>query len=278
MGVGIGYFILGSRESSVQRAEQCLENDSKLQSLSDKEYSDYLSTTDPREKLKKGDELLSKIMMLFIADLGVRLGQLKPVEFPAQEACAVPAVSNVASPSKSSGEASAPIAQVMTPSTTERPDLSVRFFVESEDTIPETVKAHEKKNLFQTIRAGTAVTPNHLRMINGLYTGEIKFHDGAEPWQVEWTANLDMRSGKPSGTHRIKFSKAGKVFSDHSSEGGEHDAFSGTPHSLLVRANGDKGYMQLFPAENLGMMVGTYYDKKAIDNFVPIGTVTLRRH
>lgn len=57
-------------------AEQCLNlTDAKanLISISQKEYQEYTQIKDLKQKYEKADELLGKIMLLFLADVGFRL-------------------------------------------------------------------------------------------------------------------------------------------------------------------------------------------------------------
>ncbi len=45
----------------------------KVSGLTDSEISDYYKLKDQKEKYEKANEILSKIVLLFLADLGVKL-------------------------------------------------------------------------------------------------------------------------------------------------------------------------------------------------------------
>lgn len=262
-------------ESIDRELIQCSIHELQMKDWGRKDFQDYIATTDPTLKAKKGDELLSKIMMLFIADIGVRMSQLNSSQQTEIGQSQNNPADNRGGAITKTETGSHPVANET------RGGLQVqapppRFVVTNEVEIPDAVKKHEKENLFSTVRSSQPITHAHIRYINGTFVGEITMHNGDEPWGVEHIVSIQISGNKVSGTAKLKFSKQGKVFSDHNSEG-EVDFFTGTPNSIVVKANGDKGYMELFSAENLGMLVGTYYDKKSVDRFVPIGTVVLRR-
>ncbi|MBX3021374.1 MAG: hypothetical protein KF799_06810 [Bdellovibrionales bacterium] len=248
----------------------------QLLKISASEYQDYLAMKASPEKAHKADELLTKIMQLFIADLGLRLNK-GPSARPAVSSPAdVPAMVNAA-----------PTAAVQEEEATPAPP--VRAWLAAEPAIQharnEREAVHAVKeatigDLFNELKRSVPLNAEQARELSGRYTGEVTFFDNSTAWKVDWTLRARADGSEIQGRNDIKLSKNGKMFS-HSSGRGKIDrglSVGGDGSAaIFVAVYGDQGYFQLYSTENDALLVGNYYQRQGLDQFKQLGTVVLKR-
>lgn len=276
-------FMIGtpSKDQSSESVQQILDTHSKLKSLSEHEYQDYLALKDDAEKYKKADELLGKVMVLFLADLSLKLQNspnenhnIKPEPSPTNETVTPQIQTSLAASQQSQPSQVAEVAWKSN-------DLKIMSSTTEREVADQLAKS-EIKDLKTELRAAVPITQKQLDVINGKYEGVITFFEvNNKPWRVDWEIEGQMVNGHAEGKNWITLANDKKVFSRSRGDGKfkNFEAFSGGTQAILVNAYGDDGYMQLYPVEGMNKLVGNFYlitDKKN-DQFNRAGIVSLTK-
>lgn len=257
-------------------------NDEKItaiEQLSKNDYQDYLRIKDADEKLKKADEILGKVMILFLADLSLHISQQKNVPVSAS------VIENSAKPL--SVEPSSSV-KANPSSTTENPVAVQPATVFNDKKITQAatmkealsyLKQVETKDLKSVLSGNFKVTTEQNLLLQGHYVGVITFDDQTEPWRIEWDVNSDFRDGQLKGQSEIRLSNSKKVFSRSRGQGDIKDfsAWSKDSQAILVNSYGDDGYIQLYYLAHLNKFVGNYYLKDKSGSFKKVGTTFLEK-
>ncbi len=279
-GVGITFFgtkfLLQSKASSVKIDQANVEEiQTKLKSISENEYQDYLKLKDSAEKYKKADELLGKVMVLFLADLSINLKSsttsvaavVKPEVVPVENKveASVQIEKNQPAENKPNTQSIAAAENKLIAAQTENEALKLLKSVEISDI---------GKDLHNT----KPLSEKQLNLVNGKFIGVVTFDDkNKEPWRIEWELHAELVNGKVTGTQLITLSDSKKVFSRSRSNNLIQDfsAFAGDSSAILINSYGDDGYIQLYPFANTGKIFGNYYLKSKDNSFKKIGIVFL---
>ncbi len=240
------------------------------------DFAEYQQLKTDAEKFKKADEILGKIMTIFLADLAMRVKSV-----PESKS----AVEPVAVENKAIVHELAP--PILTPSeVTASAESQQRIWLKNETLVAqattekelaEALKAVESKDLFSELKSGTPLKPEQVTAINGHYVGEITFFDRSSKLEVDWNAEYAMVRGKWRGTSSITLTRPGKQASSSSSKGDLGFTSVAQGQGILVKVEGGEGYLQLYPGIDGERLNGNYYKKKAIDKFTKTGTISLQR-
>ena len=267
-----------SKPSEPSAACAELENTQReMRQIGETEYQQYLALKDSPEKMQKANELLGKIMVLFLADIGTRLKaaeQTLKSPAPYVETPSAPAPTPIESAAKTPPQKPSPEAP-----TWKNAGTAIGA-ARREDEALEAMKKAEIDNLVQAIKSSTEPSQAQIASLNGVFSGEITFGEGREPWHMEFRLAAANRGEGVKGRHSLILSKGGKVFSNSSGRGDldQYAAESAEEGSaIFIKAGGDLGYFQLYPVANLRAIVGIFYEKKGIDEFKPTGQVKLQR-
>lgn len=293
---GIGLFALGLylganhlRPAQSPKAGVPLSGLEKLQSLADGDLEDYYRLKTMEERYLKADEILGKMMVIFLADLGLRVSN------SAQRAAQDRAVIT---------ERSEPPKAQVVPNTPAPASLSV---VTSEDKAKPLfdrlnhnekglLQARDERNvdgLLRRVRIGDFGTAlgaskgfmnrgDSLGSLNGSFLGRsrVRVEGRFEAWNVQLEVAAAMQKGKLAGQVRTRLLKDGKVFSDSNSNGDSLEVFrefAGDSAALLVKVN-DKLYLQAYYLRELDLLATNIYRRGSeAEGFEHIGSAQLKR-
>lgn len=251
---------------------------SRIKSISQNEYHDYLKLKDSAEKYKMADELLGKVMVLFLADLSLSLKNTPSVSADVSLATHIEskeALKDLPKTTESkNSDVSLSLDQVSKKSIEEKLIATV-----SENEALKLLKDLEIKDLLPELKNNKILSQKQLNLINGKFAGVVTFDDKKEPWRIEWDVNAEIVNGKVKGKQLMTLSNSKKTFSTSRGDGELTDfsAFAGDSSAILINSYGDDGYIQLYPFASTGKFFGNYYLKEKNYIFKKIGIVFLER-
>ena len=263
-------------------AEQCTELSaakSDLISISQNEYLEYTQIKDMKQKYEKADEILGKVMLLFLADIGFRL-QKNTVEDPiAVSVSATVQTTSMNTPAlPETYNSSQNDSDLMSKSAAIKKMKSEKQIIGALDqSIIDNPKIENAK--------GNVLSQNQIRRFEGRYNGTIKFSDRKrenlrENLNVTWDLNIDYSKSELSGSFHLNIEGPSK--NSKSNDSGYIDrivSLSGDQEGFLVSACGDECYMQLYYNSSADQFYGNYYEllKGSKSKFQRLGIVELRK-
>ena len=248
------------------------------------DFEEYQSLKNQAEKFKKADEILSKIMTVFLADLGLR--QLLPAETPVPQNPTTTVQTQ--EPAPSSAPTTAPTEDTQNiptaPNAGREAARLKRFEMRlinsnREADAKDALKSLENKDLFSALKSAEPLTDRKFEIIMGHYTGEISFFDNKPGWIIEWDMNLRKTAKGWQGNQLITLTDAkGQIFSRYTGDGAVKQlSADSNSQAIFVNVQGDDGYLQIYPVRHLDKIYGNYYGKKGLGEFVAKGTVVLQK-
>lgn len=290
--VGFVSYKAGQRSlPAAQNAEQIEEKvKTDLIELTRKDFEEYQNLKSLEDRYEKADEILGKIVTVFLADLGLRLGY-KPTN-PAllDAACAIAAPTPVvtATPTPTStpqiSQENPKPTPTPNPQTWTRGENRVTNARDEAEALEELRKL-EIPDLFSTLKESKNLSTREALDIDGHFQGEISFFDRKThktDWYIEW--QVQYRSATKEGSSYIALTRKsdGKTFSRTRSgteKGLVTDNFMRPAGSraMIVNVYGDDGYIQIYPLGNKNTWVGNYYEKAKLGEYQMIGQVRLNK-
>ncbi|MCB0385261.1 MAG: hypothetical protein KDD43_07695 [Bdellovibrionales bacterium] len=264
----------------------------KFVRLSEEDYAEYLQIKDERAKYQKADEILGKIILLFLADLGVRVSkdqlsfarqstseQLRPTEAPrVDDSIGGGEQLKKSGLSIETAEIGGGKHLAEKSNTASEKDLDEIY---SDKEVEDFLNKVTVNNLFDQLRQARSLNRQQLRSLRGTFVGQVHFDDvSKQRWDVKLIFQGREQDGELTGKAKVELSKDGKPFSTSRSSGNLGKNFSslpGTSRGILVEANGGEGYFQLYAPQRLNSLVGLYYHREKVGEFKRTGVVTLFR-
>jgi len=283
LGLGIGFYGL----RSAPRSGLDPSTKEKLQLLADSDLEDYYRLKTMEEKYLKADELLGKIMVIFLADLGLR------VSASAQNAAKQPpiAASSSLSPSPSAPERLFPTPTPATPppkpteahhkhwSSNEASLLELR----DERNVPSLLRRLRVSDFESSLKSSRAFSNSNgiISSLNGGFEGStrVRFGGAAHSWYVHIELAGAMAKGQLTGNLKIRMLENGKVFSNSSSSGNINAFrdFAGDSQALLAQAS-PTVFFQLYYLKELDQLAANVYRRESEQaGFEHIGSMSLKR-
>jgi hypothetical protein len=270
------------------RFEQVQE---KFKQLSENEFEEYMKIRDMKARYEKADEILGKIMTIFLMDLGLRASDEQRVKLQQSTALVT------------TGSETQPLAaQIESPTTspTSRPNPSPTppsqqpLVAPAEKPKPETVQNEtDLKDFFDKAalkdadaswRMGGNLNNEQLQSVNGVFIGRAEFDESRtrprEPWDIQMTIQGQFRrGGNIRGSWDVKLFKNGKQFSHtESSQGSSLKHIKADKEgAILIEDYGGDAIYQLYYFTNLGYFAGNIYLRQGIGEFRKAGLITLRK-
>jgi len=271
----------GLREIDIDQGENKAKEE--LVELTRRDFEEYQKLKTLEERYQKADEILGKVVTLFLADLGLRLGY-KPIPSSDLGTSCSPAPAAPCPPS------SAPAVVTAPPSVSPPRKQTPRWMNEERRLLNETSEADARRDLkkmqipdlFAAIQTAQPVGMQDAQAINGRFSGEILFSDRKDhksDWLIEWEVNLRPGATPLGSTSIVLTNKAdGKVISRTRGDRPGKD-FMKIPGSrgLIVNVYGDDGYIQIYPFEDGNTWLGNYYEKVKLGSYKMSGQVSLHR-
>jgi hypothetical protein len=286
LGLGAGVYLFRSAQDTIstQEAKQ------KLQALAETDLEDYYRLKTMEEKYLKADEILGKIMVIFLADMGLRVSQ------SAQTAAKQPAlVAPSASPPPPSPTPRAPSPHIPLATPVVAEDASGAFpkgLAQSEASlvniregrgVAELLKKTQLENFDAALTKTSSFTNNEmLQSLNGAFDGRASVTSGGKPrrWDVRIELAGTMNAQKLTGNLKIRMAENGRVFSDSSSNGNIPDfrEFPANDSKAILAKAAPDTYFQVYYLKELDQLAANIYERKDDDSkFTHIGTMTLSR-
>jgi|GEM_PF-4382019 len=267
LGYGIGVFTASQREVSSPSSIVDSKHRQNLQQMLDHNYQDYLRLQNLEDRYQKADEILGKIMQIFLADLGLHIAP----DLKAAMLDRSPSPKTTSTPPLPSGSASSSAASVA-----QAPPRLDSFFM----TVDDPGKADDllksmKSNDFKKIWIGSDFlkqTPFHL---NGCYEGRGQVHDPDDLWNIQVFHQFTQGA---AGVESITITSPRGMDSRTRGKGSNAHirGIDDKPDAVLLEADPDIVF-QLFYISGNDTWVGNIYEKqKKDDSFKAIGTLELR--
>lgn len=276
--------------SENQNTENMLNADSnlrgKLQALTDNDIAEYYRLKTMEERYKKADEILGKIMTIFLADLGIRVSEatlaqakngaeVRPGSSPSPLDLKNTTDANRVGMQSKKAEAAGAANWVAAE--------KLRDEVRSDGEIADFLEKTRIENLDEAIRTTTAFSNkfNNLSVLKGPFRGaaQVKVSGVSHDWTIEMHLNAEIESGTLQGKTQIKIAENGEVFSDLTDNGeiNNYREFSSGSEAVMMKAS-PSTYFQVYYIKRLDALVGNVYTRKSeADPFVRIGTLHLKR-
>lgn len=236
-----------SQQTTCEDSAQALKD--KFKDISEAEIKAYLQTQDANEKLKKADELLGKMMQVFVADLGLHLSQDDMKKFGQLPEPTPPR------PSPKEAAPELPTAQAMRPQNLNPSVRRLRVEIlnaNSEEQMQKITKEFANQDFSKSLQNSTNLTPDEIQNLNGSFEGTISWLDPQKkPWRATMSFNGQQRDSQVKGKAQvIFFDDRGKQTSNSTSSGDLSKGFSQFSDSILIECGNQ--YLQLiyFPQAN----------------------------
>lgn len=294
LAVGFASYKAGQRSVPAALNSEHIEEKIKtdLVELTKKDFEEYQNLKTLEDRYKKADEILGKIVTVFLADLGMRLNFKNTNVALLDASCGLPKpalAATVAPPPSSAPPMSTPVSAVAEAKPTPQPSLWQRMdrkimSLSDEQAALEALKDAVIPDLFATLKTAKPIDNKTFQDIYGHFQGEIVFFDrkkNKSDWIIEWKLT---QSNVPRSSYIYLTSKAtGKTFSKTTGDGTKgwvDNNFSRDPSSksIIVNVYADDGYIHIYPFNgNPSVWVGNYYSKKSLGEYELTGQVRVNR-
>lgn len=244
----------------------------KLQELLDVEYADYQRLKTLEERYKKADEILGKVMVIFLADLQLHAkpadplpAMPKPVESPALLTQSTPSIQKNA-------------VQALPPKPVPRVyDRMVNLHQVNDDRrVGELIKTKRVENL-QPIWAKSEILSRFPPQLDGCYFGHLSL-DPTKPSQEPETVEITMfhRSAGVDSVSVITLRYKGGGVSRTRGRGKPNGyRVDHTDSNALLIETADDYMYEIYYVPNLRSWAGNVYAKQPDESRKPIGKVVL---
>lgn len=307
VGILIGRSFPSAKPVADNEIVQPSELRNHLGQVSHEDFEDYLQLKNQKEKYEKADEILAKMMLIFLTDLGLQnskdkmavakqlLDGVKRTEplvsaTPLQPPLPVPSTpmtSAVAvNPTPNRQGQAAAVGSHSSNAILQQGEQALNQ-IASEEQAKDFLKSVTLDNLFPSLAEAQALKPNQLQTLNGRFTGKVIFDEKAGKSDVEWDVHIDFESSgvgdNAVGSTEVQLFKSGQsqAFSHTRGRGNlkGFQSFAGGSDAILISivASGNDNYFQLYAPKNLGYLVGNYYAKTGPGVFQKTGTVSLQK-
>ncbi len=262
----------------VSESPSCLDLNSAKESLisiSKNEYLEYTQIKDLRQKYEKADELLGKVMLLFLADVGFRAQKLEVV--------AKPAMTELPPPQSQSPTAKVESVKESSPNDVPKPRLEGKSNaiknLRIEKRIREALDQAVIENPKMEMAKGIGPTPRQFKLLEGRYTGFIQFFDRKrENLTVIWDLTPDYT--KPRLTGNFTLSIHGPGMNSETSGNGRVDnilSLSEDKDGFLISGCGGDCFLQLYHNAPTDQFYGNYYEAAKGSNSERRGIIDLKK-
>ena len=278
-----------NKENSL-RADSVLRK--KIQELYDVDFEEYHKLKSLKAKYLKANDLLGKMMTLFLAELGLRMNSKNIADTIGEAQNLAQDIDD----NLSSTESNCKMKEKKCPTLKELAENFVDknqskkskekiwvkneeklAFVGTDQEIEDFLKNVEIPDFFYEVTTSKMLTDERLQSIQGIFDGVLKY-DHPEKADAEIYMELDgvLEKGKIVGELKIELRRDGKAFSSSNGDGDlkSFRQIPGSKNAILLSMG--TGYFQLYP---LGpkKFVGNYYFKKDLTVFEKLGTVKIFR-
>lgn len=297
--VAAGYVIGNSNSKIISNSSEQITQDirvstplkNKLNSVTDIDLKEYQSLKSQKEKYDKANEILQKILKIFLLDLGLRMNDgNKDILLQAITAPQPNVVTANANNTKPIIENSPDSIVTKNNILGQVQNIGSKQWVKNESKAADIsndedakafLKSVEIKDFFKNLKTLKPVSKTQFNKINGSFWG--KAHVFVKNKNVVWDVEIDITDTstdeKLSADTLIKMFQDGKRFSKSTGNGHLKNirSLNGSKLAIVVNTYGGDGFFQLYEAERMNALIGNYYHKQSIGEFKKVGTVHLER-
>lgn len=258
--------------------------EAKIRELESNELKRLSESSDSDEKLRLANEALSKIMNIFLLDLGIRANpktvkNLQQALAPSTDRATIVATTPAPQIESQVQLSTSPAHKSTTSDETKataKPDIND---VRNDEDLKNFLEKSQLTDLASAWKSGSLPSLEQLALINGRFGGYSQMKDPAEPpWDMRITVRGRLESGKLGGRFSSRLSKNGRVFSSTSGNGTDlKDIKAGPDGSILLDVQGGRGYLQMFYFPQMNSFRGNIYQQKDMGEFNWTGSFTLNK-
>ncbi len=246
------------------------------------DIQEYMELREQKELYLKADEILGKILLLFLAETGLKLSQKEIAHFKGNK-MPLPTTTELDSSSLHPGKKEA---SPCGPLKTAGADIDTLWLkAEKGGKVSEDdLKSLEVGNLFSVIKSAKPYGADLAQKLEGHYEGSINLE---KPTARVWVTTLDFEitgesaEGIVEGNYKFTLAEPNKPPFSSSSGDGTQDQFTSPSGSqaifVKIRSESKENYLQLYSVDGGKKLIGNYYNSKSMDEFEKTGTVTLWR-
>ncbi|MBK9039530.1 MAG: hypothetical protein IPL83_10255 [Bdellovibrionales bacterium] len=260
--------------------------------FSESDISDYLKLKSEKDRYYKAEEILGKIMLLFLVDLGIktsgeqmvfaqsvsqgrkRKDMVAPVDLIESDEVAPNSLESTSFQSANQLKSSSEAKSILE---AEKQLNELR----SESEIETFLKSVSLGNLFDSLKNAHEIDSEQIRELRGTFSGELVFDSpGQEKWDVRLVFSGRKESGTLVGKSKVELAKNGKIFSSSRSNGNLSNLKSlpNGQRGVLIEILGGEGFFQLYSVPQLQKLIGLYYRRENPGSYRRAGSLILFRH
>lgn len=260
----------------------------KLQAICDSDLTDYYRLKTLEERYKMADEILGKVIKIFLADLGLHLSPktLSSVrDALAQQTPERPAPESAAQAGNGKTTIKSPDAKPTSTSAAPDPTKEEALAnIRDEQDVNDLLSKLRIGDLYAALRSTTDVSSSNENFlaIAGKFSGTANVTKaGANKlWTIDLTVSITKREEKLAGSMSLILSENGKAFSSKSGDGdvsSDFKEFGNGSQALLIHASPSR-YLQIYYLKSMDAIAGNFYEsEKDNTQFNFIGTTLMHR-
>lgn len=283
-----------TEESLVQRKLLALNRvTDQFVKFSESDIKDYLRLKTEKERYYKAEEILGKIMLLFLVDLGIKTsGEQMVFARTVSQSRKMRDKSVFPDKLTESHEVDPNSLESFSnqPSRQEESFSEAKSILEAEKVLSELrsdneietfLKSVSLSNLFGSLKNAHEIDTEQIRELRGTFSGELVFDSPLqEKWDVKMVFTGRIENGTLVGKSKVELAKNGKIFSSSRSNGNLSNLKSlpNGQRGVLIEILGGEGFFQLYSVPQLQKLIGLYYRRENPGSYRRAGSLTLFRH
>lgn len=302
-GYGYSLFSPPAKQQAAESEEQLHRYErakDKLAAFSERDLQDYLRLQNLEAKYKKADELLGKMILILVADLGIKMSD-EQVQFAKRSVVAAQSggtkADNLADHQPiqhtaltGSGQlggslvtpmAAAPVPPQLSPLQWQKAETKLSGLRDAQD-MEAFLKETRISNFGQHLSQSQLLRKPEPK-ITGCFEGEAPLQDGSgKVWHIktetEFTDDHSTGPQKLNGKSTIEIYEGGKPINRSGNNGTlkNFKQFPGSSAALLIQIS-DILFMQAYPLTDRDMLIGNLYRLSDAEEFTFIASVQLHR-
>ncbi|MEM7646951.1 MAG: hypothetical protein AAF203_08585 [Pseudomonadota bacterium] len=263
---------------------------SQVQEFYDVDFEEYKNLKSMKSKYLKANELLGKMMTLFLAELSLRISEndlknaLNTAEAIASEDDDSPSSSKECSQTQKKCPTLKELADKFGKQIVEIQEKK-RVWADREKKLPNPGSVDEIDNFlkevtmddfFSEIAKSSFMNESKVKKMQGVFEGVLTYFDPETP-DTDVLIEFDgvVEKGEVVGNRKVQLSRNGKAFSTSTGDGTQKGMRQITDSEAFFVETG-KSYFQLYEISSSDL-IGNFYREKSVGTFEKIGTVRLTR-
>ena len=253
----------------------------KFELISKVDFEEFLSLREQKERYEKADEILGKILLIMIHELGIKNGesQLKLLKGHSQKQLSE-SLEKTTGP-KNNVQTKATESTIIAPNSSSwKNELSQISSIQSEKAARDLLKKLEVKDLSNELQKGSHLDKARIDLLTGKFTGQAVFNDPKrKAWQIEMEFKGKIENGNYEGQHEIILLESGKQISRNSGRptGGTYVGVEGDPNGIFILVRDGSVFFQIYYFQKLEKFYGLIYERNNSGIFEKVGIVRLTR-